>query len=234
MDGRYSHGNNTCTLEENGLLGGGTVTCRMYDYRSDYWPTWPTRAWKSGNHSALHARLLNRPAAFRTDVERAQAAFQAHLGLRPELFAWPFGEYMPAWVNTLRESGFKAAVGQYSGVVYPGSPRYALPRFPMGGSCATVEGFRQKSRMRALRVADHRLRSPLLTGLNPATLELQMDTAGLNAAAVRFFVQGRPQSLQRPDPADPKRLLLRADAPLIGCRALYTPTAPSADSRAWH
>ena len=192
-----------------------------------------------GNHSASHAYFLNLPAseqlsAFKKDIERAQVLFQTHLGWRPKLFAYPFGEYLPAWGGALRELGFKAAAAQNSGVVYRGSPRYALPRYPMGGPYATLEGLRQKSRMRALRLADHRLRSPLLAGDNPPVLEVEVDPSGLNAASLQFFVQGQPQSLQRPDPADPGRLLLRADKSLTGRRTLYTLTAPSADGRVWH
>lgn len=192
-----------------------------------------------GNHSASHAYFLNLPpseqlSAFKRDVERAQTAFQIHLGWRPELFAYPFGEYVLAWESALRELGFKAAAAQNSGVVYRESPRYALPRYPMGGSYATLAGFRQKSRMRALRLADPRLYSPLLGGSNPPILEVAVDTAGLNAAAMQFFVQGQPKSVQRPDPDDLSRLLLRADKPLTGRRTLYTLTAPAADGRVWH
>ena len=100
----------------------------------------------------------------------------------------------------MRELGFKAAAVQNSGVVYRDSPRYALPRYPMGGPYATLEGFRQKSRMRALRITDHRLRSPLLDNSNPPILEVEVDTEGLNAAAMQFFVQSQQQALQRPDP----------------------------------
>ena len=176
-----------------------------------------------GNHSASHAYFLNLPVgqqlrAFEADVERAQAAFQAHLGWRPQLFAYPFGEYLPAWESVLQALGFKAAVAQNSGVVYRGSPVYGLPRFPMGGVYGTLEGLRQKSRLKALRIVDHRLPSPLSAGRNPPVLEVQVDTAALNTAALQFFVRGKPQALQRPDPADPGRLLLRAAQPLTGRR----------------
>ena len=192
-----------------------------------------------GNHSASHAYFLNLPtseqlSAFKKDVERAQEAFQTHLGWRPSLFAYPFGEYLPAWESALRELGFKAAAAQNSGVVYRGSPRYALPRYPMGGPYATLEGFRQKSRMRALHITDHRLRSLLLDNSNPPILEVEVDTGGLNVAAMQFFVQGQQQALQRPDPDDLGRLLLQADKPLTGRRTLYTLTAPSTDGRVWH
>ena len=192
-----------------------------------------------GNHSASHAYFLNVSTSeqlnfFKRDVERAQEAFQTRLGWRPRLFAYPFGEYLPAWESTLRELGFKAAAAQNSGVVYRGSPRYTLPRYPMGGPYATLEGFRQKSRMRALRITNHRLRSPLLDNSNPPILEVEVDTEGLNAAAMQFFVEGQPRVLQRPNPDDLGRLLLQADKPLTGRRTLYTLTAPSADGLAWH
>ncbi len=189
-----------------------------------------------GNHSHSHAHFLNREdplAAFRKDVAQAQKAFKAHLGFRPALHAYPYGEYTPAMTQVVEEMGFQAAATQRSGVIHTGSDRYALPRYPMGSKYATVEGFKAKARMQALRVARQEPTTTLLTELaNPPSLKLILDRAGVNLKQAQCFVHGAPDcTLQR---TDQQALRVQASRPLQARRTLYTVTAPSASGPSWH
>ena len=55
--------------------------------------------------------------------------FLEELGLRPELFAYPYGEYSLAVVEEVKKAGFIAAFGQNSGIMHSDDLTFELPRF---------------------------------------------------------------------------------------------------------
>jgi len=192
-----------------------------------------------GNHSATHPYFLDVDeeellSRFEEDVKKAQREIEARLGVQPEVFSYPFGEYNLEMKRAVREWGFKAATAQNSGIVYDGSDLYALPRFPMGGPYATLDGFRSKVGMKALRVRKRVPDSPILSGPNPPELTLTLDSNALNMKGIQCFIEGRPNCTIRRDPTDPDVITVRAENPLKGRRVLYTITAPSIDGRTWH
>lgn len=116
-----------------------------------------------GNHTASHAYLVEKvsgetDAQWRqriyNDIDRAQQAFERELGLVPNIFAYPYGEYSAEIIEVLKELGFIAAYAQQSGVIHPQHDPFTLPRFPMGGPFATLDEFTSKTAMKALVVAD--------------------------------------------------------------------------------
>ena len=192
-----------------------------------------------GNHSATHPYFLDIDeetllSKFNEDVGKAQKEIEAHLGIAPKVFSYPFGEYNLDMKRAVQELGFRAAAAQNSGIVYGDSDLYALPRFPMGGPYATLDGFRTKIGMKALEVIEKVPDSPLLRGPNPPELKLVLAAAVLNMKAIQCFVEGEPRCTIRRDPADPNIITVKAEEPLKGRRVLYTVTAPSIDGKAWH
>ena len=110
-----------------------------------------------GNHSHEHPHFLNKqnPAkSFREDVLKAQSLFEKHLGYFPGAFSYPYGEYDRTLIEEAREMGFYAATAQRSGVMSPEST-FAIPRFPMGGPFATIDGFKRKLKFLPLRIRVH-------------------------------------------------------------------------------
>ena len=112
-----------------------------------------------GNHSAGHAYLLDRlgtendadwNARVSEDIRRAQQVFENHLGMTPNLFAYPYGEFSPELVALVRSAGFIAAFGQQSGVITAKQDPFRLPRFPMGGDYASLPEFSNKLFMKSL------------------------------------------------------------------------------------
>ena len=65
------------------------------------------------------------------DMARSTARFMAHLGFKPKLFAYPYGEASQAIKSSIIEDGFIAGFGQHSGVVYSKSDFFYLPRFAL-------------------------------------------------------------------------------------------------------
>lgn len=202
------------------------------------------RGMEIGNHTASHDYFLNMPAPqrlkrFKADVEEAQREIAEHLGAAPRVFSYPFGEYDLAMKEVVRELGFQCAVAQNSGVAHRGSDLYALPRFPMGGPYATVEGFSTKARMKALRVLEQEPRSPLLQGPGPAVLQLLVGSRGIRRSGMQCFVAGRRAcDLKVAEETEGAVAVLRvrveAQEPLTARRTLCTVTVPSADGSAWH
>ncbi|BCR04744.1 polysaccharide deacetylase [Desulfuromonas versatilis] len=195
-----------------------------------------------GNHSSTHDHLVNRLPGegeaewhrrVRVDLETAQAELERHLGVRPELLAYPFGEYSPELIAVARELGFRGAAGQQSGVVSERAELFALPRFPMGGVYATLEGFQEKLAMRALPLRVVAPASPVIGRDNPPDLVVQIEAGAVRLEALRCFVPGQPNAEILPDPHIPGRVTIRAGQPLAGRRSKYTLTAPARQGPQW-
>lgn len=196
------------------------------------------------NHSATHDYLLEHRrgeggAAWRkrvkADIVRAQRVLSRELGRSPRLFAYPFGEFSPELEALVRQEGFEGAVGQQSGVVWGGSDRFAIPRFPMGGPYATLAGFRAKAGMRALRVQVLKPSSPVLAGQpdGPPQLRLRIDGTGIEKSGLSCFVQGENNCRVDAVAGAPEEVLVTAEKPLSGRRNKYTVTAPGVGGK-WY
>jgi len=196
-----------------------------------------------GNHTASHAFLLERhkgegEAAWRARVEgeigRAQQKLREELGEAPELFAYPFGEYSPEIAALVSRFGFRAAAAQQSGVIGTDVDFFALPRFPMGGSYATLEGFREKLAMHPLSVKVLAPLTPVVAEEDPPTLLVQIAENGADLSRLRCFVQGGGEGRIVAEPSVPGRYRVQAAAPLAGRRSKYTLTAPAKSGDGWY
>ncbi len=189
-----------------------------------------------GNHTASHAYLLDRNpgesgTAWRervvADIRKAQQEITREIGVAPELFAYPYGEYSGALIDLVRSEGFVAAVAQQSGVVGEGSDRYYLPRFPMGGGFATLEGFRSKGAMAPLQLELLPPVDPVWTDSGSApVLTVRLAPDRYELGRLQGFVQGENSLRIVPLPGKPGIFRVQADKPLTGRRNKYTLTVP--------
>lgn len=189
-----------------------------------------------GNHTANHAYLVElQPGEtsqqwekrIRDDIVKAQQQFDQHLGFKPTLFAYPFGEYSTGIVEIIKDLGFKAAFAQQSGVIYPEHNRYILPRFPMGGPYATLKSFRTKLAMQPLVVTAEEPFDPVIQD-NPPVLQLQIQGKQIDPRRFNCFVQGENRCWVEADEANkPGEYRVVAEKPLTGRRNKYTLTLQS-------
>ena len=77
------------------------------------------------------------------DIAQANQRFMDKIGVIPELFAYPFGEYSADLQKIITRYSYKysAAFGQHSGVIYPGANYFALPRYPLVESYSNMARF---------------------------------------------------------------------------------------------
>ena len=73
------------------------------------------------------------------ELTHSNKRFIEELGIRPTLFAYPYGEYDLKTIKLVQEIGFTAAFGQHSGVAHPSAGLYQLPRFAMNENYGGLE-----------------------------------------------------------------------------------------------
>jgi peptidoglycan/xylan/chitin deacetylase (PgdA/CDA1 family) len=198
------------------------------------------KGFEIGNHSHSHAHFLNQgdkrriADAFRADLEASHEQFRRRLGEVPVLYAYPFGEYTPEMMEILKDSGYRAAAAQRSGVIYSGSRRFALPRFPMNSRYAEMEGFSRKMRMNALPVMGVDPVSTRVKEANPPELRLRITAEPIQAGGIQCFVAGRRACRLRKHLEDGTLFVtVRARHKLESRRTLYTITAPARKGPGW-
>jgi len=186
-----------------------------------------------GNHTHSHDYYLNIPAALRhekfaEEVKKCQEIIKQQTGITAGVFAYPFGEFDEEMKNIIKKQGFKAAAAQFSGVMYD-NDRFAIPRFPMTGSTATLKSFSEKATMHALRIISKSPDSPFLKGHNPPPLTLDADTSNADLSRMSCFVsQGCTSSVTG------NTIKINAKSPLTSRRTNYTITAPAKNGRGWY
>lgn len=97
-----------------------------------------------GAHSHRHPSLPGlSPEKAREDLETSMKLFDQELGEKPDLFAYPFGEWDAMSLKLVKDMGYSVAFGQHSGVAHAKHDMFWLPRFPMNESFGSVERVRQ-------------------------------------------------------------------------------------------
>ncbi len=192
-----------------------------------------------GNHTATHDYLLERKnseslSAWKSrvtdDIERAQTAFRRELGFRPDVFAYPYGEYSPELVDLVKQAGFSAALAQQSGVVSASVNIHLLPRFPMGGPFASLSSFKSKASMRPLELEVLSPASPVLADEDPPVLSVKIPGDVYSLSQLQGFVQGDNRlQIEVQDEV----VTVKAEKPISGRRNKYTLTVPLKSGAGW-
>ena len=77
-------------------------------------------------HPHMHRLSVER---VREEIDLSNQIFLEELGERPELFAYPYGEYSGFVIDAIKDAGFTAAFGQNSGIMHKDEDFFELPRF---------------------------------------------------------------------------------------------------------
>lgn len=184
-----------------------------------------------GNHGHTHAHMAwLTEAEQRADIARAAARFEAELGQRPSLFAYPYGEMSQALRQVVAEAGFAAAFGQHSGAAGGSADQLALPRFPLNESYGDRERFRLVANALPLPVEGLTPADPSVaqSTANPPIVGFTVAASITNLDALNCFASAGAVEIQRID----QRIELRFDGPLPAGRVRINCTLP-ADGGRW-
>jgi peptidoglycan/xylan/chitin deacetylase (PgdA/CDA1 family) len=81
---------------------------------------------QTSTHPHMHQITLTEIDA---ELSNSNQRFISELGLRPTLFAYPYGEYNLTVIERVKAAGFTAAFGQNSGIAHGFDGFFELPRF---------------------------------------------------------------------------------------------------------
>jgi peptidoglycan/xylan/chitin deacetylase (PgdA/CDA1 family) len=149
-----------------------------------------------GSQTASHPHMPTlSPDALAAELERSNARFEAELGERPALFAYPYGEASLAAAAAVRAAGFVAAFGQHSGAFAADADRFYLPRFAMNESYGDLQRFRTAAQAMAMRIEDFVPPDMTLTQPNPPMVGFTVThpRRGLGALACYASHQGQAE-----------------------------------------
>lgn len=107
-------------------------------------------------------------AEIKRQINNSLAKIRDELDVEPEIFAYPYGIYNPAYQSIVKEMGFHAAFAQQSGIAHAGADRFALPRFTLTESYSDMDRFRMAANALPLPVADIAPADPVLRTDSPA------------------------------------------------------------------
>ena len=124
-----------------------------------------------GAHTASHAHMTQKTNAFnKGEITRSDQKMLEELGKKSEVFAYPFGEANSRIFDLVRQSGYKYAFGQHSGVVNAFSNNYFLPRFALNERYGDLDRFSVVINALPLPVKDLTPSDPEIRNTNPPNI----------------------------------------------------------------
>lgn len=186
-----------------------------------------------GHHGHSHGHLLNMSTeAVRADLETASRLYQQELGLNPDIFAYPYGEFSPETENILKKMGLKAAFGQYSSAASSARNIMALPRFAFNEKYSTMGRFKLIISARALPIVDLLPISPVLKDNNPPTIGFTVMNKVRGLSALGCFPSHMREAAEVKR-VDGNRVEVRFNQPFPQGRSRINCTMPGPDKR-WY
>ena len=124
------------------------------------------------------------------DISTAQRRITSEIGVAPELFAHPYGEFNPVTLEIINEMGL-TGFGQQSGPVWPGADFAVLPRFPMAANYASIQSFKVKVNTLPLPTVLAEPADPLVPlGQPRPSLKLTLMTNAYSRDAIQCYIGG--------------------------------------------
>lgn len=175
----------------------------------------------SQTHTHPHMHKIDLEKA-RQEIETSNARFVEELGFKPQLFAYPYGEYKIEIRDLIKESGFIAAFGQHSGIMHQSQNHFEFPRFAFNEAYGDLNRF--KLAVNALPIPSSNI-SPedMVLKNNPPLYGFTVteDIGPLNRIACFASRMGKVETIVLG-----KRIEVRLPEPLTGKRGRINCTMP--------
>jgi peptidoglycan/xylan/chitin deacetylase (PgdA/CDA1 family) len=163
----------------------------------------------------------------RAEISTSNGRFIEELGLRPELFAYPYGEYSQFVIDAVKDAGFRAAFGQNSGIMHSADDQFQLPRFAFNEAYGTIDRLKLAVDGLPLKVHDLTPEDMVLT-TNPPLYGFTVSEEMSPVSQLRCFSNNHGK-------LDVTMLGMRAEirapGPLTEPRARINCTMPAVDGR---
>lgn len=95
----------------------------------------------SQSHTHPHMHRIDVETG-RQEIITSNNRFIEELGIKPQLFAYPYGEYTPEIRDMIKEQGFIAAFGQHSGIMHQTQNHFEFPRFAFNEAYGDLNRFK--------------------------------------------------------------------------------------------
>ena len=180
----------------------------------------------SQTHTHPHMHRLS-DEEVRAEISTSNGRFIEELGLRPELFAYPYGEYSQFVIDSVKDAGFRAAFGQNSGIMHSADDQFQLPRFAFNEAYGTIDRLKLAVDGLPLKVHDLTPEDMVLT-TNPPLYGFTVSEEMSPVSQLRCFSNNHGK-------LDVTMLGMRAEirapGPLTEPRARINCTMPAVDGR---
>lgn len=192
-----------------------------------------------GNHTHSHAYFLNQPESerytnFKEELQLTQKLIKEKIGKEPQTFAFPYGELDAKMLSIVKETGFKGAAAQNSGVIGLSTDLMRCPRFPMSESYAPIDKFKSKAGMHHVTISKEDPDSFIAESTSPK-LTLLVNSDSPLAGSVNCFIQGSECSVSKSPEGDQVKLTITPKSDITGRRRfLYTLTAQQNGKWYWY
>ncbi|MTI21794.1 polysaccharide deacetylase [Fulvivirga sp. RKSG066] len=193
-----------------------------------------------GNHTHSHDYFLNkseneRYKIFEDEIALSQKLIEENTGEKPITFAYPYGELDPKMKAIVADFDFVAAAAQNSGVIYENSDLMQCPRFPMSEFYSAPAKFKEKIKMKALRVNEKQPHSSVInSNTERPELTLTFDKGNLQTGRLQCFIQGNDCDVKLTEQGDDISISISPKSALgKRRRTLYTITVPDSEGN-WH
>ena len=181
------------------------------------------------NHSKAHSHMWRDDiATARHDIESSQARFQAELGFKPHLFAYPYGEFNLALRDLVEKLGFDAAFAQNSGVASSSADYFALPRYSLNENYGEINRFQLIINTLPISVRDLTPADPILKQ-NPPHIGFTIDESLEDIDGIACYASG--QGNVQVELLGVSRVEIRLSKPLQKGRNRINCTLPGPDDR---
>jgi peptidoglycan/xylan/chitin deacetylase (PgdA/CDA1 family) len=179
---------------------------------------------QTSSHPHMHQISLTEIDA---ELSNSNQRFLNELGLRPTLFAYPYGEYNLEVIKQVKAAGFIAAFGQNSGIAHGFDGFFELPRFAFNERYGTMDRLTLAIDGLPLKV-NQVLPADIVVDTNPPALGFTLFTEIADNRQLRCFNSAYGKlSVERIGP----RAEVRFPGPLPSGRARVNCTMPGPDGR---
>lgn len=185
-----------------------------------------------GAHTASHLHMADvDPARNRAEMRRSLKKLDEELGVRPVLFAYPYGEAGLAVAKTVGEFGFAAAFGQHSAATHKSADPLYLPRFPLNEQYGDADDFTLRVGTVGLPVRDMTPSDTYLGDGNPPAVGFTVDGSVSSLAGLACYHS--QFGLVAHEVLGRRRVEIRFPEPFAAGRSRLNCTRPAADGR-WY